>query len=57
MSERYYIEEISLTDEENDVATGYISSQSHGRCIRVYGGDYELTQKLIKIINALNADK
>jgi len=51
---KYYIEEIKLSDENNDLATGYISAQNHGRCIRVYGNNFELTQKLIKIINALN---
>jgi len=53
-NKKYYIDEIKLQDEENDLAIGYISCRDHGRCIRIYADNYELTQKLIKIVNALN---
>lgn len=55
-NKKYYIESITFPDDElENIGTAIISVDGHGACIEVYGKNHELTERVIKVINGLNA--
>lgn len=54
-SERYWIESVTESPE-GDIQRITLSCREHGACIEILGGCHEATERMLKILVALNED-
>jgi len=51
----YYLEDIERNEtEDSDIHVAIISVYEHHSCVRVYGDDDTLTERVIKVLKGLN---
>jgi len=51
----YYLEDIKRSEsDDNDIHVAIISTYDHLACVKVYGTDDQLTDRLIKVLEGLN---
>ena len=62
MKYNYYLEDIERADpKKTDIHVAVISCREHNgveqhdACIRIYGDDYVLTDRIIKVLKGLNS--
>ena len=51
----YYLEDIERNDtSDSDIHVAIISNYNHPCCVRIYGSDDDLTERVIKVLKGLN---
>ena len=51
----YYLEDIERNKSgDSDIHVAIISTKDHLACVKIYGTDDQLTERIIKVLNGLN---